>query len=393
MPALLNQCEWRVTATTGPCGRIGHTFCASEDGHMAFVYGGLSANDEEIPNYLEDFWAYNVETKTWKEVELGGMVQSPRAFHTTVWYDNRMYIFGGCNGRGRFNKLFYILPNGACIVPPVYGTAPLTRYCHSAVVYNGAMYVYGGKCGGRNSNRRLNDLNFYNITGENACHWNCATQLGTPPEARSAHSAVVHRDSMLVFGGRNCEGSCCDDVQSYNFQTFMWRRYDICSSPFSRARNSCVTHNGMAILFGGWNGRRKMNDLIFFHMDSGTIEKIDQLFPSIRECQVAVMCHDTMIVFGGRLRGEFMRGTLEVNLGPTSVADATITYFTQRNISLANDLARIPFRLQQSYQARLPVEVNSSDSIGPEVMEGAQDEPDEANMTETLPMTLRFIIS
>lgn len=355
MPALLHACDWTVSATTGPCGRIGHTFCASSSGSKAYVYGGLSANDDVAPNYLNDFWEYDVQTKMWNDVELGGSIQSPRAFHTAVWHEGRMYIFGGCNGRGRFNKLFYILPTGECCVPVLSGTLPTTRYCHSAVVYQDAMYVYGGKCGGRNSNRRLNDLLMYSFQGyQGANAWISCEQNGVAPQARSAHSAVVHRDSMLIFGGRNRDGNCCDDVHAYNFTTNTWRRFDINVSPFGRARNSCVMHDGFAVLFGGWNGKRKLNDLIFFHIDSLTVEKTDQLFPSLRECQVAVMCGNTMVVFGGRLKGEFMSETLELNLGPRNLVDEVLDFLSNNKPDLITkrDVTQLPVRLQQAFHVR-----------------------------------------
>lgn len=353
MPGLLNDCEWRVTATSGPPGRIGHTFCANGAGTLVFLYGGLSANDEVSPNYLDDFWVYDVQMKTWTSIELRGAVQSPRAFHTAVWHDGGMYIFGGCNGRGRFNKLFCVSPNGDCKVMPFSGPPPQTRYCHSAVVYSDAMYVYGGKCGGRNSNRRLSDFLMYRFNQVPMdTKWIYCEQIGDPPEARSAQSAVVHRDSMLILGGRNAEGNCCDDVHSYNFKTFTWRRYDLPFSPFGRARNSCVVHNGYVVLFGGWNGRKKLNDLVFFHVDSMIVSRTDQLFPSVRECQVAVVCHNTMIVFGGRWKTNYMQETLELNLGSRSVADDIID-FSVTNSFLSPDLISLmPQRLQQAYHAR-----------------------------------------
>lgn len=382
-----------MTATSGPRGRIGHTFCASEDGHRAFIYGGLSANDDVAPNYLEDFWEYDVRTKTWKDVELTGSVQSPRAFHTTVWFGGRMYVFGGCNGRGRFNKLFYIEPSGLCVVPLLTGSLPTTRYCHSAVIYNEAMYVYGGKCGGRNSNRRLNDLYMLRFISEDrGLKWMKCEQHGAIPDARSAHSAVVHRNSMLIFGGRNGSGNCCDDVHAFNFQTCGWRRYNLDASPFGRARNSCVTHDGYAVLFGGWNGRRKLNDLIFFHMDSATVEKTDQLFPSLRECQVAVMCKDTMVVFGGRLKSEFMSETLELKLSTPNMVDGIMDFLSSRNIILNQEqCGALSTRLQQAYAVHreqsegpedistvsIPQDAMSTDSLGPEIagnMEGGVEE-------------------
>lgn len=362
MPGMLNECEWRVTATTGPPGRIGHTICASDDGNnTVYLYGGLCAN-EVTPNYLDDFWVYNVKTKAWNSIELTGSVQSPRAFHTSVWWNGKMYIFGGCNGRGRFNKLFSVSPTGVCEVVTVFGQTPLTRYCHSAVMYNSRMYVYGGKCGGRNSNRRLSDFLMFDFTvAEDIRHWEFCDQRGDLPVARSAHSAVVHRDSMLVLGGRNSEGNCCHDVYGYHFKTKVWRQYKLPFSPFGRARNSCVVHNGYAVLFGGWNGKKKLNDLIYFHIDSAIVSRMDQLFPSLRECQVAVVCNNTMVVFGGRLKGFFMPETLELDLRPHSVAEEIIDYTIEHNFCSVQLFEMMPTRLQQAYRSQSDYEYAITD--------------------------------
>lgn len=363
MPAMLTAYKWRVAATTGPQGRIGHSMCADEYGTKAYVYAGLSATNEVSPTYLDDFWEYDTFTKSWTKIRLTGDVQPSRAFHTAVMYKGKFYIFGGCNSRGRFNKFFCIYPNGHVVALPARNPLPPTRYCHSAVVYSHSMYIYGGKCGGRNSNRRLSDL--YQLTFPSSCTltntsvyadgmWRVCEQYGEKPEPRSAHSAVVYRNNMLIFGGRNSQGNCCDDIQTYNFRTCHWRQYNV-SPTFGRARNSCVLYNGFVILFGGWNGKRKLNDLLWFHIDSETVEKSDQLFPSMRECQAAVVCRQTMVIFGGRMRGELMSETLELDLGPESVVDEILE-------KLATGWERIPpnlydgmpQRLQQAYEACMP---------------------------------------
>ncbi|KAK7197029.1 Kelch motif/Galactose oxidase, central domain containing protein [Novymonas esmeraldas] len=306
-----------------PLGRIGHSFCANADGSKAYVYGGVNDTDS-VSIYLDDLWQYDVINKRWREIKLRGEKQHSRAFHTAVWHGTDMYIFGGCNGRGRFNRLFCISEDGECNQVLVRGTLlPTTRYCHSAVVFGRAMYIFGGKCGGRNSNKRLQDLFRCDLSDP---EWKECNQLGTTPPPRSAHTAMTYERTMIVFGGRNSGGECCEDFFVYSFDTAMWRRIDLPQAPmFGRARNSAVVHYGNIIVFGGWNGKKKLNDLFIYNVEANTFEfmyDIDREYPSRRECHVAVVCRNTMVVFGGRFRGNFMNDTTELYLGSKTAVDS-----------------------------------------------------------------------
>nr|CCC92371.1 conserved hypothetical protein [Trypanosoma congolense IL3000] len=314
--------HWRRVECVGdiPPGRIGHTLCANEDETKVFLYAGVNDKYESTSNYLNDYYSFDVTTKRWKYIAMTGDIQCSRAFHSAIYYDGAIYVFGGCNGRGRFNRLFSITEDGLCklIQSP---SAPPTRYCHSAALFEDAMYIFAGKCGGRNSNRRLCDL--YSLDLQ-ALKWAECQQLGTRPSSRSAHAAFTCGRNMIVFGGRNSNGECCDDMYSYSYDTCIWRKIELPNgtSLFGRARNSVVVHHGRVVVFGGWNGRKKLNDLFFYFVDANTVETsrdVDENCPSRRECHVAVVCKNTMVVFGGRFRGEFMSDTAELNLGPKTL--------------------------------------------------------------------------
>ena len=56
-------------------------------------------------------------------------------------------------------------------------------------------------------------LSKYIETGE----WSIVKTYGTPPSPRAAHTAVVHRGSMYVFGGRSMSGAALDDLHRFDF--------------------------------------------------------------------------------------------------------------------------------------------------------------------------------
>lgn len=316
--------KWSLVNCTGdiPAGRIGHTLVTNDEEDTVFLYGGVNDTNEHASQYLEDLYSFNYKTKHWTKIEMTGDVQCPRAFHTAVFHGGKMYVFGGCNGRGRFNKLFSIAPDGVCAVIPTAQTQPSTRYCHSAVMFDHRMYVFAGKCGGRNSNKRLSDLFVFDFQSE---LWSECEQIGATPPPRSAHAAFTCGRSMVMFGGRNSSGECCEDLYRFQYDTGIWTKIETRhGSLFGRARHSVVMHNGKVVVFGGWNGKKKLNDLFYYNMDSESFEIAadqDESCPSRRECHVAVTCNNTMVVFGGRFRGTFMSDTCELELGAKSLKD------------------------------------------------------------------------
>jgi N-acetylneuraminic acid mutarotase len=315
---------WRHIPNSGskPKGRIGHTLVTHGD--FAYVFGGVNDSLEPANQYFDDFHKYSPMTKTWTEIRLTGQPQTARAFHTAVFWNNCMWVFGGCNGRGRFNKLFTVGLDGTCTLIAPMTAPPNSRYCHSAVVYSDKMYVFAGKCGGRNSNRRLSDLFSYDFVANT---WQPCLQFGSIPPPRSAHGCFVHGSTMLVFGGRNGEGECCEDLYEYQFASCVWTKIDLDCSAFGRARHSVALHNGRIIVFGGWNGKKKLNDLFYFSLDTFTFEvppgsdEPDSAPPSRRECHNATTVNNVMVVFGGRFRGEFMEDVSELDLGSKSLKD------------------------------------------------------------------------
>lgn len=311
---------------TLPCGRIGHSLTTNTEEDTVYLYGGsLNRDNSDGCQYLQDFFAFDFPTKEWRQVPVSGgdnLVPLALGFHTAVYYGERIHIFGGCNGRDRFNTLFSISPQGVCSLytsPSATSKIPPTRYLHSATLFEGCMYIFAGKCGGRSSNKRLKDMFAFNFGKK---RWKEIEQFGADVPARSSHTAVTCGRRMVMFGGRDTEGECCEDLFQFSYDTHYWTKVDTSHGPLlGRARHSFVVHHGKIVIFGGWNGRKKLDDLLL--LDSETSEVVvDQggMRPCRRECHAAVRCHNTMVMFGGRFRGEFMEGTSELYLELDSIS-------------------------------------------------------------------------
>ncbi|CUG88835.1 Hypothetical protein, putative, partial [Bodo saltans] len=320
---------WRQLMCTGtlPCGRIGHSLTTNTEEDTVYLYGGslnrdnsdgcqylqdffafdfptkewrqvpvsggsLTTNTEEDTvylyggslnrdnsdgcQYLQDFFAFDFPTKEWRQVPVSGgdnLVPLALGFHTAVYYGERIHIFGGCNGRDRFNTLFSISPQGVCSLytsPSATSKIPPTRYLHSATLFEGCMYIFAGKCGGRSSNKRLKDMFAFNFGKK---RWKEIEQFGADVPARSSHTAVTCGRRMVMFGGRDTEGECCEDLFQFSYDTHYWTKVDPSHGPLlGRARHSFVVHHGKIVIFGGWNGRKKLDDLLL--LDSETSEVV-----------------------------------------------------------------------------------------------------------------------
>lgn len=92
-------------------------------------------------------------------------------------------------------------------------------------------------------------------------------QLCVPPP-RSGTASVVLQDKLYVFGGFGGGTGRLDDFYSFDFRTSTWEKVE----PFGEEKPGCRENNGVVIsdssrtiiLFGGYNGRRWLNDLWSF---------------------------------------------------------------------------------------------------------------------------------
>jgi leucine-zipper-like transcriptional regulator 1 len=76
-----------------------------------------------------------------------------------------------------------------------------------------------------------------------------ATQ-GRPPSARHSHAAVVHRNSIYIFGGY--DGSYKSDLHEFDLLISRWNAVPVVGRrPRARYRTTCTVHDNWMILYGG----------------------------------------------------------------------------------------------------------------------------------------------
>jgi hypothetical protein len=155
-----------------------------------------------------------------------------------------------------------------------------------------------------------------------------ASGEGSPPCPRSLHSAAVIGDDMYIFGGYD-GSSRLNDFYSFSFREMIWSPITSSSSssspPSPRDRHVSVAHNHTFYVFGGFDGRSRVNDLYGYNtlthqwqcIDAGTTTSSTYNHispnannsninssssgtpPSPRHSHSAAVYENSMYVFGG----------------------------------------------------------------------------------------------
>lgn len=135
------------------------------------------------------------------------------------------------------------------------------RSKHTMVSYKDAIYVFGGD----NGKSMLNDLVVYDCRGKS---WGRVPQGQNPPAPRYHHSAVIHENSMFVFGGytgdihSNSNLANRNDLFEYKFGTATWVEWKYTGrTPVPRSAHGAAVYDGKLYIYAGYDGNARLNDM------------------------------------------------------------------------------------------------------------------------------------
>lgn len=182
------------------------------------------------------------------------------------------------------------------------------RSKHTVVAYKDAIYVFGGD----NGKHMLSDLLRFDVKDKS---WGRAFTTGAPPAPRYHHSAVVHENSMFVFGGytgdihSNSNLTNKNDLYEYKFTTGQWLEWKSESSlcprmPVPRSAHGAAIYDSKLWIFAGYDGNARLNDMWTISLlgDSKTWEEVPQRGdcpPTCCNFPLAV-ARDSIFVFSGQ---------------------------------------------------------------------------------------------
>jgi N-acetylneuraminic acid mutarotase len=173
------------------------------------------------------------------------------------------------------------------------------RHGHSAVAYLDSIYVFGGD---GKDDRRLNAIHKFDVE---TLLWTKIIATGTQPEPRCGHSAVVWRDVMIIFGGRDGR-SHFGDLYALHFRDSSWQKIETTGALVKRRyRHSAVAYGNFMYIFGGetgGEGTAVYGDFYEFDILNKCWREIQTAGtkPSARSGHTAVVFKGNMYLFGGR---------------------------------------------------------------------------------------------
>ena len=298
--SLADTLTWKalVPAGTPPSGRYGHTANYDPSSDRMVVYGGYDGS-----LMRNDVWALSLAgTTAWTAMTPSGTAPSPRMCHSAVFdpLRGRLVFFGGYDGYAH-NDVWTLALAG---VPAwtALSTPPSARTAQSAIYdsVHGRMVMFGGN----GSAGFCNEV--WALSSAGAPNWVALTPTGTPPGARSHHSAIYDpvRDRMVVFGG--WDGSLFfNDVWALSLAGPPgWTALaPIGTPPSARSYQSAMydpVGDRMVVLWG-WDGTTFCNDAWVMTMAGEPAWTTLSTLPSgfVGHSAIYDPVRDQMIVFGG----------------------------------------------------------------------------------------------
>lgn len=142
----LSTFKWhqpRNACVNAPHPRCGHT--ASVVHNQMIVFGG--ERDTSWP--LTEVHCLDLRSHEWTEARTRGQIPPARCFHSMTAIDDKLYVFGGTDGKSRrFNDLAILDTSlWQWSRPTLGGSAPLARSHHTTTFLGTSIFVFGGSAG------------------------------------------------------------------------------------------------------------------------------------------------------------------------------------------------------------------------------------------------------
>lgn len=242
----VDSMSWRQPSTTGPTPIDRYAHAAAAVGDALYIFGGYGGG-----RWMNDVAVLNTKTWTWTLAACGGSGRpAERAGHTATALGNRIILFGGNDGRHPFDDVWtFYTTTQMWQRTKTAGTPPPARSGHSAVMASELLYVFGGNAGWMH--HTFNDVHVLDTT---SATWYRPSYTGTPPTARTGHSASLVGRWMFVFGGAPGADAAryMHDLHVLDTATMAWSRpCDTGQVPVPRAGHAAEAVGGAIVVFGG----------------------------------------------------------------------------------------------------------------------------------------------
>jgi len=284
---------------TPPDPRYGHSASLVEN--RIVYFGGKGPK-----THFRDLHALDISTMTWYQGPASCGAPIARHGHSSTLYDGRLFAFGGvCENYLYFDGIQSLdLSSMAWKDLPTTGPKPTARMGHSAILVDKHLLIFGGfalskeiekatlNCGDMLAACYLNDIRVFDLESYT---WSRLRTHGIPPPGRYGHSMVTSDDAIICFGGwaginkcqlcgvindkgsqhhhscptRNTPAEKTGNTQRIDYcyilhtKDMTWEQLPFSGVPASLRYGQSMTAIGPhAIVFGGWDGGKSLNDLV-----------------------------------------------------------------------------------------------------------------------------------
>lgn len=241
---------WRqVLHSSGAPPSPRHSHSAVVHSGSMYVFGGYDGS------YRSDFHEYDFAASSWHPVSAVGRTPRARYRATCVVHRNTMILFGGHDGTRHLadTHVFDFIGRSWSAVP-TEGTPPIPRDSHVAVVHGDAMYIFGGSTGSAMND--LHELRMSPRRSRNAPHQQQHQNNHNPLNADGA----LERTPAAPIGNASTSGG-------HNVLPLAeWRQIKIAAGGAAGHRfcHVAVVHGESMFVFGGYDGSHRLNDFIRF---------------------------------------------------------------------------------------------------------------------------------
>jgi len=202
---------------TWPAGRTSHTTVLWKE--AMYVFGGFQYT-ERAPHYgdFNEVFKLDLKELTWSTLNTSGEVPGPRDEHSAVVANStgagKMVVFGGRDANNNMANATFVLDLTTLVWsrPPCFGDHAPAVLGHSAVMHGDSMVVMGGTVLAVTPPRVDDDRHSIQsgyVASLDVATWRWEWPMKTQaadgdvkwPMAMTKHSAVMHGEDMVLYGG------------------------------------------------------------------------------------------------------------------------------------------------------------------------------------------------
>lgn len=163
-------------------------------------------------------------------------------------------------------------------------------------LYKDSLIVFGGYDGSRH-----NSIYSLHLPSN---HWTLLLPAvgSSVPMPRSHHAMAIRGNFMYIFGGLSNEGKLLSDLHVFDLERLTWKALNPGGSgPCARINHTGHILANFFVVFGGYDGKVRLNDIIFLNLDTGLWNEplIHGVPPARRLGHAAVAAGDKLVIFGG----------------------------------------------------------------------------------------------